>query len=1007
MRLRNTLETFHALLCTVLFASGLVQAQKTVPHEGARAGDLNRLAAAAAGRVNTRTTHLEKEKALAILCGLGSAARSAIEDLAVSTESCRRLAAVRVLAERGDLDDLVPFLRDESHTVRVAALDGIRARHGLCAESLFSHDANRVEAIAPLLDDPFWPVRRAAVLALCASRNPAAAPSVLRAFHDPEPEVRRAALVYVDDLFADLAIADLEKATSHLSEAELIQFLKIAAVLARPRNAGFFHGLALSTERAPVALLALVAAVASRSSLSCAEAAGPRLDWILEQSVQQSGVGEDAADTLVGWLAGKHETELVTALESALHENRLPAAAVVELLWDSLNRAAIPILERWAIDHIEEDAIVDHCLTHIDTENTVEGAAALARLLPLLEGALRERAVKKAVNYMEIFGLYETEHPGVESLRQALVHVALHDPPRTALGAFGAICRMKSLSPPLLADLFERFRAESQKGVRESFVRPLSDAGRGSNRPAVARLFIDEVAEARPAALIAAALLDNVMGDRSDYGDAAAFEKDRAAAVRAIISLCEGTGDTVQREVLLLALIGLNDRQTDAYVARRVEELWTSEGYGGVGRLVSALGEFDGALSTELLRRMARDELIDLSKRGVSALLSRRDPSAIAILDEVFDRLTSSSRNDLVEKVAKCGLTPPALRFLEKIVDHEQDSGIRAIAIDSLDEATIRSRRQKLLEIAADRSGAAGRAASCAAIAALGRVGDDEGLRLFRDWALAFSEEARVAPPPFFDLFYDRPNRVLCALRALGENSDDAAPAILAGLLLQHQRALSDRTILENWEANAGGSEERPDHAWALNVLQLLLLYEDPIVVKALLAELEKLERSGDLFLLGDGLFGKFYFELQRRGRCPALRERFGALVFSCRPSHSPAEFRLSLDLGERAAAADRPAEAAEHYLRAYYILRYHAPAKEVVRQLLADSNSFVGYAPAPSLISEALALMADAMARGGDDLAAARLARGARERSPFVRQFGRASRRGTSRVEKEQNHDE
>ncbi len=996
----------------ILLWAGLVPGLDACRQEGSCTEGLQNLATSAAARISARSTHLEMEKAINLLSGLGSASKAAIEDLARSSESRRRLAAVRVLAGSGSVSDLVAFVRDKSHAVRVAALNGLEARFGCGVESLLSADANAIDAIRPLLDDPFWPVRRAAVGALCASRNPLAAPGVLRALHDPEPEVRRAALIHVEDLAADLSITDIEAATSNLSEPELIRFLKGAIALARPTNAGFFRELALSTKKTQITLLAFMGAVAARNPPTCAEVAGPRMRWVIDQSIERSGVSEDAADTLVGWLAENHETALVAAIEEALIEARLPAGGVTKLLWDAMGWAAIPILEGWAHKYISRGAIVDHCLTHLDTGATDEGAAALARLLPKLEGAARERAVKKAVNYMEIFDPW-SDHPGPESLRQELTRVALTDPPGTGLGAFGAVCRFEDLSATLVDELFERFRNEERKGVRESLIGRLAEAGSGPHRGALARLFIDEIAEGRPAAIVAAACIHKIIGHGDDAGDTAAIDKDRADAARAIIALCARTADTVQREVLLLALIRINEPGTDAYVARHVEELWSSEGFSGAGRLATALGGYDGALSSELLRRMARprpmarDGETNLAKRALSALVTRRDPSAIAIVDEVFEGLSSSSRIDLVDTIRTSGPDKQALRFLEKLVDTEQDSDILAMAIESIDAPTIRSRRQKLLEIAEDTTGAAGRAASGAAIMALGRIGDAVALRLFKQWALAFLKEAGVAPPSFFDLFYDRPNQVLLALRALSLNGDGDAPDILAGLLLQHQRALSDLTILENWEAHAGGSEERPDHSWPANVLQTLLIYEDSIVEQALFDALEKMERSGDLFLLGDAVFSVIHFELVNRRRCPALRERFGALVFICRPDHSPAEFRLSIDRGERAAAAGQNEQAAGHYLRAHYILRYHAPAKEVVRQLLADSDSFAGYAPAPSLISEVHALLADAMVREGNALAAARMGQRARELSPFARQVSRGPPRRGSTEKKEDNRDE
>jgi hypothetical protein len=268
---------------------------------------------------------------------------------------------------------------------------------------------------------------------------------------------------------------------------------------------------------------------------------------------------------------------------------------------------------------------------------------------------------------------------------------------------------------------------------------------------------------------------------------------------------------------------------------------------------------------------------------------------------------------------------------------------------------------------------------------ALVRIQDAEVLALLRQELAGFLEDARSAASSFFDLGAERSLFALTAARVLAAAGDPAMPPILAGLLLQAQRARRETAILESWQAAAGGPVSSEVHTWLRAVLESLLRFPDEIVVDAVSQELDRLAGSGDLFLLGDAAFGVVFRELSAKQRCHRLQDRLQNLVFRCRPDHSPAEFRIRVILGDRSAAKGDPIEAAQHYLRAYFIAKYNPPAPSVIRDLLSEDDPFTGYDSVPSLISEVYSLLSQDRAARGQESEAGALAEWARRRSPFM----------------------
>jgi len=495
----------------------------------------------------------------------------------------------------------------------------------------------------------------------------------------------------------------------------------------------------------------------------------------------------------------------------------------------------------------------------------------------------------------------------------------------------------------------------------------------GPNRDAAAAALLREIEQAGPAAVRAGAHIGGI---------ATEAEVERAGA--ALTALFDPAMKPKDRENILLALVRLNARSADPIVARETETLWRETTPAWICRLIGALGKYGGTETSALLQRMARDENPDIRKTAVRSLLERGNPAGLEPLAELLPTITTRARCSLLETLAQGGLSRAAAAFLEELLRTEKDSSLLAAAIEALDGASAAAMKARLLEIS-DAPFAAGREAAESAVFTLGRLGDPDVSEILRGRLAAFVAEARAAPVEFFDTAQDRPAAAFSTAHALAEQGDRKAAALCAGLLFQSTRAQREGVLLQPWEAAAGGPEPREDHSW-IDVLDGLLLYPDNVVEETLLHELDALERSGDLFLMGDAAFGVVFRRLAARERCPRLRETLGDLIVRCRPDLSPAEFRLCIILADEAAGDGRPVEAAGLYLRARFIMKFNPPARSVVRSVLRFPDFFTGYDPGPSLRSEACALLADAAALQGKTDEALRWREWARRSSPFRR---------------------
>jgi len=952
-----------------------------------------KLARAAAGRITREATHLEREQAVSILTGLGEIALAEARKLAAAPEPFKRLAAVEILSGLNRSGgEFVPFLRDSSYTVRAAAIDGMRKAFGLAiaadpfadcpfadcppgdGEGLPGPD---IGALLPLLDDDFWPVRRAAVLALAASRSPRAAGPVLRALGDPEPEVRRAVLFFMDELTADFPAPVLRDAASNLSEAELARFLERSLPLARPGNAVFFREMEERLRGSAAGLHALCAAIAAGDRESGRDAAGPLLPLLIDVLLGMKAEASNTSAVLLGWAAAHHQDELVKALEDTMLSGRHPPDDIIPLLWPLLGSGAIKILDHWARDSVEAAAgtgepkaalhagIVEQCLANLDSGLTPQGAAALAGLIPLLDGNLRRRAVSKAADFVE--------HQPLPGLIRVLASIAAGEGPPEGCAAFGGLSRVRDLPAPVAGRLIERFRSEKIVASRETFAVQLSGMAHGPNRDAAAAALLGEIEQAGPAAVKAGAHIGSI-----------ANEAEAARAAAALAALFDPAMKPQSREDILLALVRLGAPEADPLVARETERLLGEVTPAWICRLIGALGGYRGEETGALLLRMGRDENPDIRKTAVRSLLERGDAGGLDVLAELFPLITTRARCSLLEILRPGGLNRAAAPLLEELLRTEKDGGILAAVIEALDAESVAGARERLLELSAAPF-AAGKEAAEAAIFALGRYGDPGAVDVLKQRLAAFLEEARTAPADFFDTARDRPAAAFSLARALAECGDPGAPALCAGLLFQSTRAQREAVILRTWEASAGGPETREDHSW-IDVLGGLLLYPDDVVEEALLRELNALERSGNIFLMGDAAFGVVFRELAARKRCPRLGQTLRDLIFRCRPDLSPAEFRLCVILGDEAAEAGRPVEAAGLYLHARFIMKFNPPARSVVRDMLPLPDAFTGYEPGAALRSEACTLLAGAAALEGKEAEAVRRREWAGRSSPFWR---------------------
>ncbi len=921
--------------------------------------DHSDLAGRSAAAIRLESPHVERELAVSVLAGIGDAALPAVDSLAADRLIFRRLAAVQVLAsQRREPERFLPFLNDPSFTVRAAALQGIR-------NSAFR--LKEIDLILPLLDDPFWSVRRAAVLALTASGHPEAAGPVLAAIGDRDPEIRRAALHFMDDLEADLSADLLRDAAAGLSSAELRRFLISCLPLARPGNEAFFREVVEREGLSPNGLMALNALVATSDRESGLEAVVSRFPRLIALSMVQEGKVADAADTLIGWLGHQAPGSLIRLLESEINANKHPPGQIVYLLVSALGRSSIPVLDRWCRTRIENEEIVSACLNYLDRGTFAEGAEALAAVFPLLEGDLREKAVKQAA----IFTGHK-EHPALVRL---LTKTAINETGEAARTAFGALCRLRDPPEALVDDLGARFRAEVVPRRRGSLATMLADAARGTNLPIVTSILLAEIESTGPAAIEAGAALSRIAEPET--------VPPAVAGLRSLYALRPGIED---RERILLAMIRLDEPEADAFIAAEVEKQWQEKDSSWVVRLATALGESSGSRTGELLHRMVRDENVLLKKRALQALMMRGDPGCIELLEAAFPAFTSHAQATLLKAIKGSGLESAAAGFIIRIIRTESDFQILTAAIEALSSDRAVDVKPRLMELSAAGFDM-GRGAAEEAIRALVRSRDAEAIWQLRQRLSRFLDEARTGQSSF--LLGNEENQALAlfAAQALAEHRDPETPPLLAGLLFRASRARRKQAILDMWHAETGGPIHIEKHHWAANVMDALLHYPDPIIEKVMLDEIAALEESGDIFKMGDAVFGVLCRGLLQSGRCPELSDLLAQLTFRCRPDMSPAEFRLCVALGDRAAAGKMTAEAARHYRLAYFILKYHPPQRTVVRQELGDSDSFIGYDPRSSMISEALRLESRVLRDQGEGERADRLLEKARCRSPFRRQ--------------------
>jgi len=932
-----------------------------------RANDPNQPARATAAGITAHATRLEREQSVALLVGRGEESSSVVDALLRSPTVLQRAAGLEVLiSQEQPAHRFYPFLKDPAYTIRALALEGLRNAFA----ALDGHDllvSHPIDPLRPLLRDRFWQVRRAAGLACIASRNPEGAIPVLELLDDAEPEVRRAILFALRDLNAELHTADLEEISRRLSPPELDIFLKNSVPLARPANAAFFRDMADRQGCSTAGLWAL----AALTSVNPAESDGPRI-WcelprLVDISLNRSGETEAAADTVIGWVAIQHPARWSSLLHRLMVEGRHNPGQIVQLLWATLEQDAVPILEAWSLQHLDEADIMAPCLDYLDTGVTRAGAVALAKLIPLLRGPLRHQAVKKAAKFLE--------NEAHEELIEVLSGVLHGDSTEVAAAAYRALCRLDPPPPDVIQGLIQRFQREQAREMRVSMVRHLAmAASRGAQRERVVAVLRAEVEGARPAAIPAASLLPGLV-----------TADEKTAVAEALVAFLGRASNVDDRENLLFVLTQLDSPLIDPFLAAEIDAMRQAAGDAQIGRLIRGLGDCRGAATGELLLRCAAAPERTLEKEALRALIERRDPRAVALLEELFPVFNTSARQAFLADLARNGLGGVATPFLMETVRNGRDSDLVAGAITALPKESMLELEAELIALCSEPERAGTRAAE-AALWALGACGDDRALHFLGQTLEAFLEQARAADVVFFDQTPDSVALGLATARVLAERRVPCALPLLAGLLLQRSRATRDSAILESWEAEAGQGSKTEHHDWLRQVLDCLLCYPDEAIEAALLAELECLAAEGTLYQMGDAPFAVAFYELAARNRCPRLQRRLSDLVFRCRPVRSPAEFRMAILMGDRAAANERRAEAARSYFRAYSIARYDPPARRVIRKMLPLPEPLKGYDPQASLFSEACSLFAGAAARDGRLDDAAELNRMARSMSPFRR---------------------
>ena len=912
---------------------------------------------AAAEKIRSGHPLLARTLAAERLVGMGASARSSALAMARSPDTVRRVGGLFVLRGiREPARIFVPFLRDPSPAVRKAALEGIRDAPG---EDL---PGEGIPPLQALLHDPFWSVRRTAVEVWAARfQAPDRASHVLEGLRDSDPLVRKSALRSLADLDADLSPGTLAAAVSRLSPGEKRLFLSTSLPLVRRANLAFFLEWARRARGTPEGVLALATAAADTRSVDpeC-------IPWLLRCSLEGDPDAANGADVLLA-LAGR---KIVTAVHAAMADaskdgKPLPPTGLVHILLSVLDRESVPYLGAWVTDPALPAKARSACLEGLVLRDWPEGADMLVRVFPRLQGALKRDAVWKA------FALARTRVGArVEPLLLAAVKMS---DPKLRNKAFEGLCLLPA---PPIERLVEIFRNETDPGRRRDDVARLVNAARGAVQERIALLFLEEIEHQGPAAIEAASQLHRVI-----TGEALAKR-----AVEAVRACLRGKRDPSTRETLILGLAYLDRPDADRAAARAVQETLAEGGKMDLPFLVAHLDETHGPYTLALLHELFPGSEEEVQRRILRTLVRRHDTTCAPWVEALFHTARLGYKRSILEDMKDTPVAEACAALFRGILRRERDPDLLAAALEAAPRSVLEAERKKLLTLA-ELGPELGLDTTEAVFRALARAGGEEGRAWLRNRVAGLAgpctpdgENLRAA------FMGGEADIALLAAAALASVRDEAAPALLAGLLFLRSLALRKAMLMATWSHENAGLDGGKAHGWERAVLRNLLCFEDSVVEDAAAKVLKEWSVDGRLFSCGDAAFCTVSRVLAARNRCPVLRERLAALTLRCAPVDSPSDFRILLRQADAAEAAGDPATAASALRTAYRILRFHPPARSVVRSELGDIDPFLGYFPEAALASDMHHRRALALQASGQEEAAALELLKAKRRSPFRR---------------------
>ncbi|MFH2002237.1 MAG: HEAT repeat domain-containing protein, partial [Planctomycetota bacterium] len=849
-------------------------------------------ASKAAERIRPGVPAVERQLAIELLTGLNSQALPAVRKLGASTDQIRRIAALEVMGNLCvDADEYLPFLTDPSYAVRKAALEGIQnADEGL----------GRPDALWPLLNDRFWPVRRAAVRAMAAWASPGLAERFFKALRDADPRVRWTVLQCMDLLCDDIPAEAFEDAVKGLSSWEYRAFMEACVPLVRQSNLRFFQARAVSHPDPHIRTTARFICAAQTQEVPAG--------WIPELVDQALHGGKEISDAALTLLALAREAVASTIHDRLQSETENEPRALASLFRRASSDGAVPFLAAWIREEGLPERARSACLDSLLAIDSECSAGIFEQIAPELGEALRKQVLDQALSL--------SGSRNGDRFAPFFFSVLEEAEDAPARRAFLALC---ALPDPPVARLIRVFMDEKDTAMRRFFAANLVKVAKGDQQEAVATCLYDEVAGAGPAALDAACALPSIVGP--------ALYNEVAEQVHRMLS---ASADPGERQRLLFTLLDLDPEGADPILAGKLAQAFDAGKERDAEFLVTHLDLHAGAATAQVMYRILPQADPDLKEEIVRTLIRRSDPAVLPWIREVF---ASASIHYKCSIVSDLGNAPELAHAwegsLRKILYQEKDADLLASAIAAAPRSLLEAEEARLLALA-QLGAELGMEGADAVFNALAELGTEPSLDYLRTVVASFMEEALDSRSP---AKMESPEEGLAemAVLSLARAGDRGSVALPARMLFLQAYACRGKHILELWSSMGSGVTSGASHKEARAMLSGLLLYGDEEAEPVVLRELDRWADQGRLFQCGDAAFCTIFRELtqdpDKRGRFPELAKRLAELTLACAPARSPSDFRVHRLQAIEADHARDFARAAGALKKACHVLKFYPPA--------------------------------------------------------------------------------